>query len=92
MSEPKWTPGPWTFEDETGCIWADPTTQITDLDCSSSVDDDERDANSRLIAAAPDLYATLEKVLPILVARGKAGVPDSILAEVRDVMAKARTG
>jgi len=60
--ETKWTPGPWRYDVQDGEVNGRPDASVlvTDLDVSSSVDDDdERDANGRLIAAAPDLYEAL---------------------------------
>jgi hypothetical protein len=56
------TPGPWKFEDEyvrdaTGEIIADPYTRPT-ADAG-----DEMEANAKLIAAAPDMLATLETLV-----------------------------
>ena len=48
MSEQKHTPGPWFFEEPTG----DVTSEGADLEVCMMV---SRDADGRLIAAAPDL-------------------------------------
>lgn len=53
------TPGPWTLTPG-GSIKG---PQIALVFCSESIDVDERVANSRLIAAAPDGLAAVEKAL-----------------------------
>ncbi len=60
MSATKWTPGPWIFDDESGEIQGPANAVIGDLDFSSSINNDDiRDANARLVAAAPELYSAL---------------------------------
>ncbi len=54
MTQPKHTPGPWSYE---GGMIKGPGTTIVDLHGAMGGDDTEADA--RLIAAAPDLLATL---------------------------------
>jgi hypothetical protein len=56
---PTFTPGPWMFEgDEVTATDGD--VLVADLSLFSSVAADEWQANGRLIAAAPDLYAALK--------------------------------
>lgn len=76
MFKPKWTPGPWMMEtlttsDPNGDEWetyVEVTAEIGafihshDLGYTDEVDDIIK-ANARLIAAAPDLYEALAKVL-----------------------------
>lgn len=61
----KWTPGPWNFDPASGWIESVPGgVIITDVDITSGVDsDDQRDADAWLIAAAPDLYEALERLV-----------------------------
>ena len=79
MSEPKFTPGPWTC---LGPSFGDPlpryTTEIeTDWEYEGAENhqicempfhhhDEENEANAHLIAAAPELYGVLEYVRDIL--------------------------
>ena len=74
MSETKFTPGPWVFENKTpeelphimAGEWPVCTAEYHSYSDFSGVQiNNEADAN--LIAAAPDLYAALEKALPVLV-------------------------
>ena len=68
--QPKWTPGPWAVErNKRTWGWVDVVgpslgvggpTQATDLTLADEV---KRIAEAHLIAAAPDLYAALEKAL-----------------------------
>ncbi len=59
MSDSKWTPGPWS-------LWgkADPSQVIASQSelVAQTVGGNDI-ANARLIAAAPDLYAALERTL-----------------------------
>lgn len=58
MSGPKWTPGPW-HATWNGTCWqldASPDAVATTQFCYAP----ETEANARLIAAAPELYAALD--------------------------------
>ena len=59
----KHTPGPWMHDDD-GLIYANGAI-IADPNCESSqiLDIDEREANARLIAKAPELLDALEHLL-----------------------------
>lgn len=63
MSDIKTTPGPWGILDMGGdlCIVSAPDLLVTAL--SSRADLDQRMADARLIAVAPDLLKALEAVL-----------------------------
>lgn len=70
MSETKWTPGPWSTHPEElrgGRYWViDGPVDVQDPECDEPLAIHEIDngkANAHLIAAAPDLYAALEKLL-----------------------------
>lgn len=81
MSKPKHTPGPWEtrvgFDDETVEVFAPnpeikppfkPTElAVVRLPYGDDFDEDERerDANARLIAAAPQMLEALEKLLKL---------------------------
>lgn len=74
MSEMKFTKGPWSYElsdrlsDGSDCL------SISDADGSSIAEmmcpADVEEANARLIAAAPDLYAALKDVRDFLRSSG----------------------
>ena len=73
MKETKHTPGPWDVQDVfEGRIPIDAPQKSTGYDgateiCLVSAEDDERQgANARLIAAAPDMLAALEKCVSLL--------------------------
>lgn len=60
MSDVKWTPAPWWIEPETGDIVAkDGDWEI----CTFSRSDNNWQADSHLIAAAPGLYEALEELI-----------------------------
>lgn len=66
MTQATHTQGPW-WRDDDGFIAAgsgETYVMIADGDCSD-LDIDEREANKRLIAAAPDLLAALHEVLSL---------------------------
>ena len=56
------TPGPWWRDDDGFIASGSDKTYITvaSPNCSEDIDIDEREANARLIAAAPELLAALE--------------------------------
>ena len=60
-----WTPGPWRFEDEDGeCVYQDVGPEKSGYHIARAtpvIDTPTTVANAHLIAAAPDLYAALEK-------------------------------
>lgn len=75
------TPGPWAFRPETSAIvgathhvgenYAYET--IGHLSESIFIDASEREANARLIAAAPDLLAALENIISLAERGAKSG-------------------
>jgi len=69
MTTPKWTPGPWRM-DLSGV--ESKHQRVCDVLASSLA---ERNANARLIAAAPELYAALESLLTHDSAAGPCDVP-----------------
>ena len=92
MTEPKWTPGPWTvvnvgtkkepmLDVKATRIAGKPSLAI----CSTGDSPQEMEtANARLIAAAPDMYAALKIVSAL-----QAAHPE-VLAVVDAAMRKAR--
>lgn len=78
MSKPKFTPGPWRYgydEEETKHVvrmataiddpWHHRTHHLWECEHCIEPDDkgfDEADANARLIAAAPEMYALLRRI------------------------------
>ena len=93
--QPKWTKGPWAVErNKRTWGWVDVVgpslgvggpTRATDLTLADEV---KRIAEAHLIAAAPDLYAALERLVDA-VSGLSAGVA-SISADARAALAKAR--
>ena len=63
MSEPKWTPGPWFYDDFTEGIYAGRDNRIGGAE----------PASGPLMAAAPDLYEALEALVLAEEAAGSDG-------------------
>ena len=61
MKDQKHTPGPWNFSDD-GFIYSSDREMIADPHCSK-LDLDEREANAKLIAAAPELLSICLSIL-----------------------------
>ena len=79
------TPGPWTSYTGTHSIWAEGQRAICVMTGARKTADMERDANARLIAAAPDLLTSLQA----LVALHDEFAPGLELNIARRVIAKA---
>ncbi len=99
MSEPKWTPGPWHV---TTCMdyWVEPENRPDDEAGIAHCGDIhwpnyetkqlEWEANARLIAAAPDLYAALEQLVKVAYGEEYTAEDDRITkAMVTAALAKA---
>jgi hypothetical protein len=92
MSEPKWTPGPWsasqTYPPGDWCIHARGIPwQLAYLRGHSEIDW-PLEANARLIAAAPELYDELENARAIIA--GEAPQYGEAIARIDALLAKAR--
>lgn len=92
MSDTKFTPGPWEYDDS-GYLTVDMDRCIMKGElCIALATWDggmkPRDANARLIAAAPELLEALENALFVLEATG--GGYDYVTSSVRRAIAKAR--
>ena len=108
MTETRWTKGPWTVSDgehEAGVVTGrtvhfgvdrGPSFDIFDAgDSPHETVDDEWMANAHLIAAAPDLYEALERVLLDIDFMVEDGTitdvrEDIIYTNARAALAKAR--
>lgn len=75
MSEPKWPPGPWLVDEDPDPerSWnrhiveaRDPDMRICFMAHSDGKAPERDEANARLIAAAPELYAALERFSNLL--------------------------
>ena len=91
MTECKWTPGPWTWENESG-EWPDDALIGRDGDAVLWWDFDigfsfGHPNNTHLIAAAPDLYDTMEN---LIIAIGMGWDLDGVIDADRAALAKAR--
>ena len=89
----KHTPGPWKQNGNT--VWEDGTKDrghiaVCRLRVGTHVPEFQNEANARLIAAAPDLLAVLEKVLAAYEAAREPGHGTILIAEARAAIAKAR--
>ena len=100
MSEAKHTPGPWEFGPShsstglAGQLVVRPAGEFPHGEWVADVGsmyDDHREANARLIAAAPDLLAALQKVVNHADA-GTAAILDRLVEEARAAIAKATGG
>lgn len=132
-AEPKWTPGPWTFDPDHGESWFKDDEYTVDAEhiaflevhgagnepivevkgpCDETVIDEDDDdflkwpasdeqaiANAHLIAAAPELYASLEwyaenaRLSRLIHSEGDAGrqaIANDGGEKARSVLAKAR--
>jgi hypothetical protein len=95
MSETKFTPGPWIVA---GPSFGEPKMKYASCVIPDSEDNDgidicempfdhynpEQEANAHLIAAAPDMYKTLEWLLHI------HSIPGLARGEIQKTLAKAR--
>jgi hypothetical protein len=87
MSEVKHTPGPWTFDGppDSIIVWCGPDERVAFILTS----DGPAEANARLIAAAPELYAALERLeRTVRILPSDMDEPDSPLAQARAALAK----
>jgi hypothetical protein len=93
----KWTPGPWKiFRASNGAMLGIGVDRPADEDHAAGVTDaygglwgsgGEKEANARLIAAAPELYDALEHILD-----GALSLPRFAEEEGRAALAKAKGG
>mgnify|MGYP000892670516 CR=1 FL=1 len=90
----KFTPGPWVIDwnvSRLDIFGADETTLVASLrrsTLSQAIDEAAR-SNARLIAAAPDLLATLAEAHDIIDAIGQPETAE-VAARMRAVIAKAK--
>lgn len=94
-AEPEWTPGPWVSEDRPPnmkIIFAEVASGNRPSPCLM-MDGNQR-ANADLIAAAPDLYASLHALMDdsrfVVSVGGNPIVVDAMLNDARTALAKAR--
>ena len=105
MSNEKWTPGPWKVTHEAGDFYENVgvsmdshqknpnhfrTAHLWHSECED--DCEETVANARLIAAAPELYESLDKLLHQLSINDDEGLFEhaDMVIDARAVLAKAR--
>ena len=95
--EAKFTPGPWCISGKTGAglrIFVESDLKKDNWDCcrveviSDDCNYEMAEANARLIAAAPDLYAACEAVHAMLSGRWPDDSP--IIVQLRSALALAR--
>ena len=91
----EWTPGPWEwdakvwdYDKEEAAPWlvgidGGPIVLCGEIDCSS-------EADAHLIAAAPELYDALEKVIKYHKLGNLGRHSDELVASIELVLAKAR--
>lgn len=87
MTEPKFTPAPWSVSFYTGAIESGEKVVAT---VNYSISEGNPDINANLIAAAPELYEALKDLLFVAdVPIFRAAHPES-LQKARAAIAKAR--
>lgn len=77
------TPGPWTVETHRDVRWV---VAVDKRICEFAYINAHEEANARLIAAAPDLLAALQRAIPEIAV---VGMPE-LLEQARDAIKKAR--
>ena len=96
MSDPKWTPGPWKWDDT---VWDyDPEEQapwlVTERDDARVLWGEVKcsEPNAHLIASAPDLYEALEEMAALmdLVHEGKYAPTSMTTYDAHAALRKAR--
>ena len=80
MSERKWTPGPWAVKDARGIRGANGEC-VASTYCAAPTED------AHLIAAAPDLYEALERMVTMC---GNFGIVGSTVDAADAALTKAR--
>ena len=97
MSEPKWTPGPWKFQvrfaDQFGCqIDIRRSKGKIVFTFVSHLQPSSARSTAHLIAAAPDLYEALQRIVKWMDAQGYNALyqDDTALKDARAALAKAR--
>lgn len=94
MTEPKFTPGSWKYANYTDFLEiqnADPVNPKEIAYIDDWTDEQEAAANAALIAAAPEMYARLERlVLSDEESRGEVLLKPWISEEIKSLLAKAR--
>jgi hypothetical protein len=87
MSEPKWTPGPWSATKH-GDIWQiDAATDavVTTAFCYAP----QTEANARLVALSPRLYDALNRLIQALDAGDRPPHDSCLRVEARAALAEA---
>lgn len=83
----KFTPGPWkTMDDD--CVYA--MNKLTRIGHILGLSREEQDANVRLIAAAPEMYDELYKVMQVLVGESWFGKNKfaELTISIKDLLAR----
>lgn len=104
MDKEKFTPGPYNavIEDHSMCDTGDYYTTFcieAEKECKKRVfaqlfsfhdNDDETEATTHLLAAAPDMYALLDMMQTFLEVSGDENTRIAFLTQIKKVLAKAR--
>lgn len=92
MSECKWTPGPWVVEYNlaTGCNQVAAFEKSGNRCLQVTVNSHNRCQDEALIAAAPELYDSLERVLALWVSGADPEELDIVVATAKVALAKAK--
>ena len=94
------TPGPWTYDESWALIKGDDGSEIAAVHAARAFRapkgkdafKDEPKANARLIAAAPDLLAALQKMTALLAAHPDGGLYPDYLIQARAAILRATGG
>lgn len=85
------TPGPWNFRRDTGYIHDhDGDGRIVATATYGFRSNEENEANSRLISAAPELLAALKRLFATINHPGIPGAEGSVIEVARAAIAKAQ--
>ena len=98
MKCPKFTPGPWRilFNDKTKVVLEQQGVAVfvADTYAGFTKSEEEQKANAALIAAAPEMYALLQKIVEIAGEAAETGYTtvtgDRILEQGKAILQKAR--
>ena len=93
MSE--FTPGPWKRSDSSACIVDSESGEICQVDLYHEFERDVREANARLIAAAPELLEACKQLVAFIEEIPEDDVPvtndeDEMMIKVHNAITKAR--
>lgn len=90
MNKEEFTPGPYNVVIEDHSIEIEGKKRIFDQLFTFHDNDDETEATTHLLAAAPDMYALLDMMQTFLEVSGDENTRIAFLTQIRNILAKAR--